>query len=329
MRFVWAAIALTWLVVLGLVGWAGCALYIDLPPGWQLACTILFAAVIAVSLVWGRTRRRRLSLCLLSFAAVLVWWLTLRPSNDRPWQSDVDRTAWVEINGNQVTIHNVRNFGYRTETDYTPNWEVRTYDMTQIKAADLFLTFWGSPWIAHPIISFQFGDNQHVAFSIETRKVIGDSYSAFRGFFRQYELIYIVADERDVIRLRTNYRSGEEVYLYRTAVSSEATRAIFLDYLRSLNALRDQPQFYNAVTSNCTSNIRIHTGAASGTLPPWDWRLLLNGESEEYAYQHGRLAGNLPFDQLKAQADINEAARAADESADFSALIRRNRSGFP
>jgi hypothetical protein len=324
----WLGLGLAWLVVLAMSGWAVSALYIDLPTAWQLPLTGLYVLLVLAVIVFGRSQLRRLSLCLLGFVAVLAWWLSLSPSDDRPWQADVDRTAWAEITGDQVTIHNLRNFDYRTETDFTPHWETRQVDLAQIKAADIFLTFWGSPWIAHPIVSFQFGDNQHVAFSIETRKVIGDSYSAFRGFFRQYELIYIVADERDVIRLRSNYRTGEEVYLYRTTATPEAARAVFLDYLRSLNDLHVRPQFYNAVTSNCTSNIRIHTGAISGSLPPWDWRLLLNGKSDEYAYQHGRLAGDLPFDQLKAQAHINDVARTADQSPDFSRIIRQHRAGF-
>ncbi|HWA48988.1 MAG TPA: DUF4105 domain-containing protein, partial [Dongiaceae bacterium] len=245
------------------------------------------------------------------------------------WQGDVTQTPWAEIEGDKVTIHNVRNFEYRTETDYTPHWETRNYDLSEIRGADLFITFWGSPWIAHPIVSFQFGDHDHVAFSVETRKEVGEEYSALRGFFRQYELIYIIADERDVIRLRTNYRVGEEVYLYRTTASPEAAREIFLDYLRVANEMHGQPVFYNAITSNCTTNIRIHTQAVAGAAAaPWDWRLLLNGKGDEFAYQNGRLAGDLPFDQLKAQAHINDAARAADASPDFSTLVRKGRAGF-
>ncbi|MBK8157923.1 MAG: DUF4105 domain-containing protein [Rhodospirillaceae bacterium] len=177
-----------------------------------------------------------------------------------------------------------------------------------MEAVDLFLTFWGSPWIAHPILSFQFSDGQRIAISVETRKELEEEYSTLNGFFRQYELIYIVADERDVIRLRTNYRKGEEVYLYRSTASADEARGVFLNYLQTLNGLHQAPAFYNAITSNCTTNIRIHTAAASkGPLPAWDWRLLFNGKSDEFAYQYGRLAGDLPFEALKAQAHINDA----------------------
>jgi hypothetical protein len=325
----WTVILLVWLVILGLSAWAVAALYIDGPGGWQLPLAGLYAALVLGVLIFARSHLRRTILCLGGFAVVLAWWLSLSPSNGRNWQADVERTAWVEIASDAVTIHDLRNFDYRTETDYRPRWETRTYDLSQLQAVDLFITFWGSPWIAHPILSFQFANGEHVAFSVETRKVVGQEYSAFLGFFRQYELIYIVADERDVIRLRTNYRVGEEVYLYRATATADAARDVFLDYLRSVNALHERAQFYNAITSNCTTNIRLHTSAAPGSLPPWDWRLLLNGKSDEFAYQYGRLVtDDLPFGELKRRAHINDAAHAAGTSPDFSALIRAGRPGF-
>jgi len=327
----WVGLGLVWLVVLGLVGWAAAALAIDLPmPALRLPVAIAFGVAILAAIVFMRGVGRKLLACVVGFAAVLAWWLTIAPSNDRAWQGDVTQTPWAEIDGDRVTIHNVRNYDYRAEFDYTARWEDRTYDLSQIRGADIFLTYWGSPWIAHPIVSFQFGDDQHVAFSIETRKEVGEEYSAFKGFFRQYELIYIVADERDVIRLRTNYRTGEEVYLYRTVATPEAARSIFLDYLRSATEMHEQPVFYNALTSNCTTNIRIHTKVAAGDrFAPWDWRLLLNGKSDEFAYQYRRfVTGDLPFEALKQQAHINDAARTADQAPDFSARIRQGRVGF-
>jgi hypothetical protein len=326
----WAGLGFAWLAVFGLVAWAIAALMIDLPvAALRLPVAIAFGVAILAVLLLVRGAWRKLLACLVGFVAVLAWWLTISPSNDRDWQRDVTRTPWAEIEGDRVTIHNVRNFDYRAEFDYTPRWEDRSYDLSQIRGADIFLTYWGSRWIAHPIVSFQFGDDEHVAVSIETRKEVGEEYSAFKGFFRQYELIYIVADERDVIRLRTNYRTGEEVYLYRTVAPPEAARGIFLDYLRSANEMHQAPVFYNALTSNCTTNIRIHTKVAAGDrVAPWDWRLLLNGKSDEFAYEHHRFVGDMPFPALKQQARINDAARAADGAPDFSARIRQGRVGF-
>ncbi|MBL8708341.1 MAG: DUF4105 domain-containing protein [Rhodospirillaceae bacterium] len=293
-----------------------------------MPAAIAYLALLGAGIYW-LPRGRKLLAPTLGAVCVIIWWLTLQPSNERAWQPDVARTASATVDGDFVTIRNFRNFDYRTETDFTERWETRIFDLNRLVAADIFITFWGSPWIAHPIISFAFDDGQHVAFSIETRKEVGETYSALRGFFRQYELIYIAADERDLIRLRTNYRVGEEVYLYRTTASAAEARRVFLDYLKSMNALHEAPAFYNAITSNCTTNIRIHTAAAErAALPAWDWRLLLNGKGDEYAYEHGRLAGDLPFAELKLQAHINDAARAADQAADFSRQIRLGRAGF-
>lgn len=319
---------LFWLVLLVANCWAVAALYFDLPR-WNLLGAGLYLAILLAAFLSGRGMRMSIVAGIGGFIIVLAWWLTLMPSDARNWQADVDRTAWAEIAGDDVTIHNIRDFDYRSESDYTPHWETRHYDLAQLQAIDLFITYWGSPWIAHPILSFQFADGQHLAISVETRKEMGEEYSALRGFFRQYELIYILADERDVIRLRTNYRIGEEVYLYRTTIPPGTARNVLLDYLRAVNELHQQPAFYNAVTSNCTTNIRIHMAAATGEGPRWSWRLLLNGKGDELAYDQGRLAGGLPFAELKARAHINDAARAADQSADFSSLIRAGRPGFP
>jgi hypothetical protein len=251
---------------------------------------------------------------------VLAWWLTLSPSNESDWQPDVAKEAWADIHGDEVTLHNVRNCDYRTETDYTPHWGTRTVRVSRITGVDVAVNYWGSPWIAHPLASFQFVDAPPLCFSIETRKKIGQTYSTIGGLYRQFELIYIVADERDVIRLRTNYRK-ENVYLYRTTVSPARARERFLEYIHSLNALRNEPRWYNAVTTNCTTSIRTQHPPKERI--PWDWRILLNGKGDELMYEHHVIVtGGLPFAELKARSLINTRARAANDSPDFSQLIR-------
>lgn len=325
-----SAAGVLWVVLFGLTIWAAAALYFDFPyEKGGIPAAVAYLGATAIALIFMPGRLTRMLACFAGFLAVLAWWLTLEPSNDRHWTADVARSAWAERDGDIVTIHNVRNFSYRSEADYTPRWETRTYDIRNILGVDLFLTFWGSPWIAHPIVSFQFEGGDYVAVSVETRKEVGESYSALKGFFRQYELIYVVGDERDLVRLRTNYRAGEDVYLYRTAATPEAAQSLFLDYLRGLNALHRHPAFYNAVTSNCTSNIRIHTTAIAEAAPAWDWRLLLNGKADEFAYDHDRIVRNdLPFAELKRLAHINPVAHAANRSPEFSLLVREGRPGF-
>jgi hypothetical protein len=314
------------LLTLALTAWAAAALYFDLLPGTSLRTlgASSYGLAMVGALLTFRGRGKAIAICLAGFALVLAWWLTLKPSNDRAWQPDVAQTAWAEIDGDHVTIHNVRNCDYRTEGDYTPHWETRAYDLAQIRGMDIFLTYWGSPWIAHPIVSFQFGDNDYIAMSIETRKEVGEQYSAIRGFFRYYELIYTVSDERDVVRLRTNYRKGEETYLFHTRATPEHARATLLNYLKKINRIRNRPEWYNALTNNCTTNIATLAGE-----PQLDWRVLLNGRADQMLFERGDLAtGNLPFAQLKQQAHINAAARAANDAPDFSRRIREGRAGF-
>jgi hypothetical protein len=317
------------LVSLGCLGcllataWAVGALYFDLPIAWFRApLAFIYAAAMMAAFIFVKGRWRALGVVAFGFIVVLAWWLTIKPTGDRDWQPDVAQKSWADIHGDEITVHNVRNCEYRTETDYTPRWETRVVHLSNLTGVDLAINYWGSPWIAHPIVSFQFSDSLPLAFSIETRKVVGQSYSTLAGFYRQYELIYIPADERDVIRLRTNYR-GEQVYLYRTTISAERARAIFVEYLKHLNRLHEHPEFYNAVTDNCTTNIRVaNVGASGGKAPPWNWQILLNGKGDELLYERGVIDRSLPFVALKEQSLINKRAQAAGNSPDFSQLIR-------
>jgi hypothetical protein len=250
-----------------------------------------------------------------------LWWASIAPSNSRDWAPDVARTASAVFSGSSVTIENVRNFKYRSENDYDPHWETRTYNLDRIRGVDLFVSFWGPTQIAHTIASWDFDDGQHIAISIETRKERGESYSALRGFFRQYELYYVVADERDLIALRTNYR-GEQVYLYRIRASTSQARALLVDYLRAVNHLAEHPRWYNALTQNCTTTIREHAQNAWGA-GQFDWRLLANGRLDQLLYERGEINTRLPFDELRARSNITESAKLADDSPDFSMRIRQ------
>lgn len=323
--FLWS---LVWLVVLVWGIWAFGALYFDFPIVrlGALAAGALAVAVVG-TIIFARPALTRLLVVVSMLAVVTAWWFTLKPSNGRNWQPDVAETAWAEIEGDTVTLHNIRNFDYRTETDFTPHWETRTVRLSQIAGVDLAITYWGSPLIAHPIASFRFADAVPVCISIETRKAVGQSYSAVRGLYRQFTLIYIVADERDPIRLRTNYRKGEDVYLYRTLATPEQARRRFLEYINTINALHAQPRWYNAVTTNCTTAIRAQR--PTGQRAPWDWRILANGKADELLYgRHVIADGGISFAELKQRSHINERARAADQDPEFSQRIREGVPGF-
>ena len=305
-----------------LTAWAAAALYFDVRvPALRVPLAVVY--LLAVLAVWILARGRWLKIGLTAggFALVLAWWFSLQPSNDRNWQPDLAVLAYADIAGNKVTVHNIRNCGYRTETDFDVRHYDKTFDLDKLRSADLYMVYWGSPHMAHTMVTFGFEGGDNVCFSIETRKEKGESYSAVKGLFRQFELIYVVADERDVVRLRTNYRKGEDAYLFRLTASPALVRNFFLDYLRRLNSLKDRPEWYSALTDNCTTGIRTQRAASDRT--PWDWRILLNGHSDELLYERGMIATNLPLPALKELCHINARARTADKDADFSRLIRQ------
>jgi hypothetical protein len=324
----WFGIGILALLLFLLTLWATAALYFDVRIK---GLNVLFAClyILGVVAIWIVVKRRLIAcaLTVLSFGLVLSWWLLLQPSNNRNWQKDLAVLPHADIEGNRITVHNIRNCDYRTETDFDVRHYDKSFDLDKLRTVDLYLVYWGSPNIAHTMVSFGFDGGDYLCISIETRKEIGESYSALKGFFRQFELTYVVADERDLVRLRTNYRQGEDAYLYRIQATPERVRALFMIYLERINSLYRRPQWYNALTSNCTTNIRFHT-KAMGNRAPFDWRIIVNGHGDEMLYERRRIDTSLPFTELKQRCLINSRAKAADKADDFSRLIRQGVPGI-
>ncbi|HSD95691.1 MAG TPA: DUF4105 domain-containing protein [Sulfuricaulis sp.] len=324
-----AAVALVATLALTvLAGWGVLAIYFGdsqrSPVQTVLAGAFGLAGLAAIAgMANARWRTRLVGAFLALFVVVLAWWLSLAPSNDRVWQPDVARLAYATIDEDRITVHNIRNFDYRTETDFTPGYYDKTFDLRKLDGVDLVATYWMGPAVAHIFLSFDFAGGDHLAISIETRKERGEGYSTVQGFFRQYELYYVVADERDVIRLRTNYRKDppEDVYVYRLHGPIENGRHLFLQYLAEINSLKDRPEWYNTLTTNCTTAIWMHTRINPGH-PPLSWKILASGYVPEYLYEIGRLDTSLPFAELQRRAHVNARAQAADKAADFSQRIR-------
>jgi len=309
-------------------GWAALAIYYG-DSSTNMTQTLLafafggagLAAIVGVLV--RRWRWRALTGFSALFALVLLWWFNITASNDRVWQADVARLPYATIEGNRVTVHDLRNFSYRTETDFTPAYDTRTYDLAKLDSVDLYTVYWMGPAIAHTIVSFGFGGEDYLAVSIEARKEEGEAYSSIKGFFRQYELFYVVADERDVIRLRTNYREDppEDVYRYRVQGSAENARRFFLEYMQTLNDIKQRPRFYNSLTSNCTNVIWMHSQVNPDSLP-FSWKILASGYVTEYLYDMGRLDTSMPFAELTRQGYVNPIAKKLGDTPDFAQRIR-------
>ncbi len=309
--------------------WAALAVYY----GDSRSDTVLLVLSIVVALI-GLTaviallfipsmRNRLLSIHVVVFLVVLIWWFNIQPSNDRHWQTDVSKLAYASTESDLVTVHNIRNFSYHSEFDYYPDYYDKTFDLKKLEGVDLFAVYWMGPAIAHVILSFDFGENDHLAISIEARKEEGESYSTIKGFFRQFELMYIVADERDLIGLRTNYRQDppEQVYRYRIKAPKENIKRIFLEYINSINTLYEKPAFYNTLLANCTILIWLQGKRDPGDLP-FSWQILVSGYLPEYLYESGRLDQQLSFAELRDHAYVNPLLKGREISSLFSSIIR-------
>jgi len=316
--------ALICLLLAGLWLWGALALEFQFSGVMRLGTQgVWSAATLFGMLGWWRrpARPERRWAHVLALGLLLTWWSTLQPSQTRHWSPEVARSLQVErIGGDRIRLVNVRNFDWQTPERFDARWETRDYDLRTLVSADLLLSYWMGPSIAHTLVSFGFADGRYLSFSLEIRKEEHERFSALGGFFREFEQVMIAAEERDIVRLRTNVR-GEDVVLYRLNVPPDGLRTAFLGYLDDATALQRQPRFYNTLTSNCTT---IPFGIARRFAPglPLDARLLLSGHFAAYVFDQGGLTPGYDFKSLEAAGRITARARAADSASDFSRQIR-------
>ncbi|MGV8075344.1 MAG: DUF4105 domain-containing protein [Syntrophobacteraceae bacterium] len=307
-----------------MTGWTTLSIYYSNLPGEYLRCglAILFVAGTLGAFLFSSKMGRTLAWFLAVFAVVLVWWTTIPASNARNWQREVARIPYAAIEGNLITIHDIRNFNYRTETDFDAVYYDKVFDLEKLGSLDLIAVYWMGEAIAHAMVSFGFQDKDFITFSIETRKEQGEEYSTVKGFFKQYELIYIAGDERDLIRVRTDFRKPpEDVYLYRLRADPERVRKLFTAYIEQINRMKQRPEWYNTLTTNCTTDI-VYLIRATGGRIRYNWKILLSGYAPQYAYEQGALDTSIPFEELRRRSYINPKAQMVGNDQDFSRKIR-------
>jgi hypothetical protein len=305
--------------------WAALALWYQAPGAQPLKTGIVvlwiaFSLAALIALWQGQAGVAFLAFAL-AFGALFFWWQRIAPSNDGMWADDVQRITGGTIDGNQVTLRNVRNFDWRSNDDYTQRWETRVYSLDKLKSLDMIMSYWDGWAIAHMVISFGFDDGQHVAFSVEVRRQKNRAYSEIDGFFKRYGLSIVAADERDVIRVRTNVR-GEDDYLYRIRMPLSAMRSLFVGYVNQAESLVNTPRFYNTMSVNCTTLVYHMMKRIVGYLP-WSYRLLFTGYLPAYVYRVGGLDQRFSLEELRALGRITDRAKQSDRSDTFSEDIRR------
>jgi hypothetical protein len=304
-----------------LILWATLAIYYsNLPwPELRLVLAIAFAA-FAVAAIWIAPGRRMSVALVALYVGVVAWWVSISPSHDRQWRPEVAVMPRASIDGDRVHLTGVRNFQYRTRNDFTVRYEERDLSLSHLGGIDFYVSYWSAGPVGHTFLSFIFDNAPPLSISIETRPEVGEGFAPIASMFKQFELIYVIGDERDLVGVRTNHRR-ETTYLYHIYVSPEEARRLLLIYLARVNELADRPEFYHLLSNSCTINI-IRYANAAGRVGRFDIRHLLNGLIDGYLYDSGRIDSSLPFEELRRRSLINGAAEAADGAPDFSERIR-------
>lgn len=308
-----------------LIAWATLAIYYsNLPWAWaRLAMAAAFAG-LGVWALWIIPGRRKRWVFAGALAGVAIWWVFIPPLQDRPWRPEVAVLPRAEVDGDRVRLTGYRNFYYRTAADFDVRYEEREVSLSRLVSVDLFVSYWRIGPVAHTFVSFNFDDGSPpVCISIETRPEVGEGFDPLASMFKQFELIYVVGDERDIVRVRTDHR-GEDVFLYRIRASPEAARRLFGIYLDRINQLADRPEWYHLLSNNCTLNILRYARAAGGSHRRFDHRYLFNGLIDRFVYGAGVVDTSLTFPELRQRSHINAAARSAGDADDFSARIRES-----
>jgi hypothetical protein len=322
----WLIAAIGFLVRIVVIAWTTLAIYYsNLPwPELRLGLAVAFAA-FAVWAFWLSRRRRMPLVAFALVLGVIAWWFTITPSHDRNWRPEVAVMPRAFIEGDHVRLTGVRNFDYRSRNDFTVHYEEREVDLSHLTGLDFYVSYWTEGPVAHTFVSFIFDNAAPLSISIETRPEVGRGFEPIASMFKQFELIYVVGEERDLVGVRAIHRR-EAVYLYHLNSSAQDVRRLLLVYLARINELADRPEFYNLFTNSCTINIIRYLNAA-GREGRLDIRHVLNGLIDGYLYRSGRVDTTLPFDELRRRSLINEAAEAAGGAPepDFSWRIRASR----
>jgi hypothetical protein len=317
----WLLAAVWHLCLFLLVAWGTLAIYYSNLPWWELRLALALAfAAFAVWALWISRRRGTRVAFALVFLGAVAWWIAIPPSHDRPWRPEVAVMPRATIDGDRVRISGVRNFDYRSRNDFTPRYEEREIELSHLTALDFYVAYWSEGLVGHTFVSFIFDNAPPLSISIETRPEVGEGFDPIASLFKQFELIYVVGDESDIVGVRTNHRR-ETVYLYRLNASLADERKLLLIYLERINELADHPEWYHLLTNSCTINIIRYTNAA-GRKGSFDLRHLFNGLIDSYLYHSGRIDTTLPFDELRRRSLVNPAAEAADAAPDFPQRIR-------
>ncbi|WP_417278528.1 DUF4105 domain-containing protein [Celeribacter sp.] len=310
------------LIVLASTAWSATALWLHLTGGLRVGALGALIAMALTALILRFKRGRRLGWATLALGGLAVagWYQTITPEQTRDWAMDVSKGVRAEVEGDHVRLANIRDFEWQSKTEATPRWITEDYDLNDLETVDMITSVWDNPDIAHLLVSFGFASGENVVFSVEIRREANEEFNELGGFFRQFELVLIAATERDIVKLRTNYRK-EQVRLYPVHLSAEQRRTMFLSYVELAQRLEEKPSFYNTITANCTTSVWALALALKPDLP-MDERLILSGRLPDYLTDLGVIDA-APAEERDENALITPLAQNDTGEASFSDVIRR------
>ncbi|MBR1271924.1 DUF4105 domain-containing protein [Bradyrhizobium sp. AUGA SZCCT0222] len=317
----WLIVGIWFLCRILLITWVTLAIYYsNLPwPELRLGLAAAFAA-FAIWALWFSRRRRMSAVFVVLFLGVVAWWIFIPPLQNRNWRTEVALMPRAVIDGDRVRITGVRDFDYRSRNDFTVRYKEREILLSHVTGLDFYVSYFMEGPVGHTFVSFIFDNAPPLSISIETRPEVGEGFAPIASMFKQFELIYVVGEERDLVGVRANHRN-EPIYLYRLNTTADDARRLLLLYLERINVLADHPESYHLLTNSCTINIVRYANAA-GRTGRLDIRHVLNGLADSYLYRSGRMNSTLPFDELRQRSLINDAVQAADGASDFPERIR-------
>jgi hypothetical protein len=316
----WIVVAMLAPIVAAVTLWTCGAIYYDVCRGarWGRWVALGWAAGAALLFALWQPLWQPFGIFAVVSVLFLIWWFSQKPSHNRDWHPTVARLPRAIRDGDVVTIENVRNFEYCSLDDFTSLYETRTYHLLNLCGVDAIFFVWEVSWMGHPVLVFDFGPDGRICMSIEVRFRKGQKYSILRSFYRQHELIFLAADERDVILRRTKHSENQKAFLYRLNAGADELRAVFLDYVDAINRVYERPRWYHVIFTNCaTSFYRLPS-----TRTRLDWRVIANGRLDRALYKDGRIDRTLPYAETRRIAFLNEIANAAPETG-FGDHIRR------
>jgi hypothetical protein len=311
-------------VLAALTIWGGLALWFRLPGSDILRMVVIsgfgLLGLTTMAAQFGQSPARSIVVYAFAFTALVLWWNAIEAPSDGNWEADVARQVTGEINGDSLTLANVREFKWRSEEDKTEIWTNRTFDLSKVTSTDMFMSYWSGPYIAHMILSFGFESGEYLAWSVEVRRQVGGGFAPISDFFKTNPMVIVASVEQDVIGVRSNIR-GEDVQIFRVGMAPELSRQLIEEYVRDANALAEKPKFFNSLTSNCATTV-VKLLRATGVEIPFDWRLIVNGYLPDLVYDRGALDTRVSMEELRQSGKILLRAQAVGLSDGFAKAIR-------